>query len=254
MDPNDHSVLYAGTGEGYGNLDEVRGNGIYVTTSAGDQWDPLKSTLTPDFSSVQKLLVSPRDSKQLYAATSAGVFVSYDRGISWNRMVTSAGPLDAAPVNGCTDLALQTSSRPAYLFVACGNRAQGTVYRVADSAAPQVLLPVLSRHAMQRISIAIAPSRESVVYAMAAMDAGEGAAGLLGVFRSDSAGQAGTWSIRNKAADKLNRVLLSNPVQAYASDCFAKGLSVYLNQEWYGKVLGGDTQNPNAVMTGGVAV
>jgi hypothetical protein len=33
MDANDPDVIYAGTGEGFGNLDALRGGGIFRTTN-----------------------------------------------------------------------------------------------------------------------------------------------------------------------------------------------------------------------------
>jgi len=44
MDPNNHLVLYAGTGEGYFNVDGLRGNGIYKTVDGGANWTQLLST------------------------------------------------------------------------------------------------------------------------------------------------------------------------------------------------------------------
>ncbi|MPR35469.1 WD40/YVTN/BNR-like repeat-containing protein [Salmonirosea aquatica] len=44
-DPTNPQIMYAGTGEGYGNVDAVRGGGIWKTTDGGGTWNRLNSTI-----------------------------------------------------------------------------------------------------------------------------------------------------------------------------------------------------------------
>ncbi|MGH9309506.1 MAG: WD40/YVTN/BNR-like repeat-containing protein [Vicinamibacterales bacterium] len=76
MDPGDPQVIYAGTGEGFFNLDAIRGAGIFMTRD-GDIWTQLTSTTGPQFTSINRLAIS-RDSRILLAATPAGLFRSDD--------------------------------------------------------------------------------------------------------------------------------------------------------------------------------
>ncbi|HEX9164219.1 MAG TPA: hypothetical protein VF980_21130, partial [Thermoanaerobaculia bacterium] len=82
MDPHDHDVLYAGTGEGYfreevrGTGLPLRGNGIFVTRDAAATWQQLPSTVNADFQWVNDLAISAHDSKRIYAATRTGVWRS----------------------------------------------------------------------------------------------------------------------------------------------------------------------------------
>ena len=67
---------------------------------------------------------------------------------------------------------------------------------------------------MGRTSLAIAPSNQSVIYALSAsVCAGNYENGLHAVFRSSTNGDSGTWSarVRNTDATKLNTLLLTNP-------------------------------------------
>jgi photosystem II stability/assembly factor-like uncharacterized protein len=96
MDPKNPNVIYAGTGEGYFNIDGIRGAGVFKTTDGGATWTRLASTTTEDFYYVNDIVVSPTSSQRLYAATGAGVFRSLDGGASWTRIFNLTKPSPAA--------------------------------------------------------------------------------------------------------------------------------------------------------------
>src|SRR6202022_2633326 len=102
MNPNDHRIIYAGSGEGYFNIDAARGAGIFKTADGGTTWQQLENTKTPDFYYVQKIVISPTNTQRIYAATGTGIFRSLDEGKSWNKVV------EGESVNGCMDLAIQS--------------------------------------------------------------------------------------------------------------------------------------------------
>jgi hypothetical protein len=265
MAPSDYRILYAGTGEGFENIDAIRGNGIYRSLDNGITWTLLAETKDkPDFSYVQKIAVSPSSPSRVYAATGTGVFVCCSTDGSWNRLRTSNGPLDASQIGGCTDLAVQNKTPSGagpnnYVFVACGNLNDGSLYRTTDSATPGILELVLSTRG--RSSLAISPSQPSVVYAMATdakIEAAKSGPGLQMVFRSDRDGASGTWQSATNMGTRLNRMLLTNVDFAYNSKC---KLAVandgtfqdsFLDQGWYDNVLAVDPSTPNTVLAGGI--
>src|SRR5262249_11435110 len=57
MDPTDPKVIYAGTGEGFGNEDAIQGAGIFRTVD-GTTWTQLTATATPDFVAVTRIALS----------------------------------------------------------------------------------------------------------------------------------------------------------------------------------------------------
>jgi hypothetical protein len=89
--------MYAGTGEGYFNLDAVRGLGIYKSTDGGLTWSLLASTTTAgtnekDFNYVQKVAVYTNG--DVYASgisaincNRGGVLKSTDGGSTWTRVI-----------------------------------------------------------------------------------------------------------------------------------------------------------------------
>lgn len=256
MDPANPNVLYAGTGEGFSSVG-VRGSGIFKTTDGGIRWTRLTRTQTADFHYVSDIVISPRSSSRLYAATRTGVWRSTNGGRSWNRVLNPN--LQA----GCLDLAIRKDRADDVVFVACGNREQGTVYQNLKAQSSGQWVPVLQEEGMGRVSLALAPSNQDVIYALAAstvagpsQEAGENYQNAMhAVFRSTSGGGPGTWTaqVRNDDATKLNRLLLSSPLSAFRRECgSAPGNNSFRGQGWYDNTLAVDPTNPDRVWAGGI--
>jgi photosystem II stability/assembly factor-like uncharacterized protein len=97
--PNNANIIYAGTGEGYFNLDALRGAGIFKSTDGGTTWAPLAATIpsasNPHFRFVDRIAVSADGSTVLAAAyrggdefspTQPGLFRSVDGGVTWSQV------------------------------------------------------------------------------------------------------------------------------------------------------------------------
>lgn len=248
MDPKNPNIIYAGTGEGYFNIDGVRGAGIFKTTDGGANWTRLEGTTSLDFYYVNDLVVSPLNSQRVYAATRSGVMQSSDGGVTWTRA------LNPSVNGGCLDLAVRTDQQTDYLFAACGLFQQATVYRNTDAAGAGSWTPVLTDSGMGRTSLAIAPSNQNVVYALSASIANNPYRdGLHAVFRSNLSGEAGSWmpQTRNTDAVKLNTALLSNPLLAFLAEC-GLGPGRLSSQGWYDNVIAVDPTDANRVWAGGI--
>lgn len=83
--PGTPAVLYAATGEGFGNGDAIRGAGIFKSVNGGLDWFRLPATNTPDFYWVNELAISP-DASTLLAATGSGMWRSTDGGTTWSKV------------------------------------------------------------------------------------------------------------------------------------------------------------------------
>ncbi len=94
--PGDPNTMLAGTGEGFFNIDMIRGLGVFRSTNGGSNWSQLPSTNNSDFHYVNRLAYSP-DGNTVLAATRAGIFRSTDNGDSWSRRLPP-------PSNGVTDV------------------------------------------------------------------------------------------------------------------------------------------------------
>jgi photosystem II stability/assembly factor-like uncharacterized protein len=260
IDPHDPRSIFAGTGEGYYREDirgtnvPLRGNGIFATHDAGQTWTQLAQTANnDDFHWVNDLIMSPRDSQRLYAATRSGVWRSRDGGGTWTRV------LSTTVKGGCTDLIARPDTQSDTVFAACGVFEQATVYRnqnAQDDGSPWA--PVLSDDGMSRTSLAIAPSNPSIIYALSASNkTGPNATtqNLQAVYRSASGGDAGTWTTQVSAddSDKLNRVLLTNPIAAVSPQCDNKsGTGDWVPMGWHCNVIAVDPTNPDRLWAAGV--
>ncbi|HEY2964243.1 MAG TPA: Ig-like domain-containing protein [Pyrinomonadaceae bacterium] len=262
MDPTDSNTIYAGTGEGYFNGDGVRGAGIFKTIDAGAHWTRLASTASnTNFFFINDLVVSPANSQNVYAATRTGVFRSLDGGTNWTQVIVSNL---ANGANGAMDLVMRTDQATDYIYAAVGTFSTSHIFRNTDAAGAGTWVDVYSEPTMGRTSLAIASSNQNVIYAMAAcISCGAGTNpnfptanytdGLLGVFRSTSSGDAGSWTaqVRNNSANLQDTLLLSNPVNGALTQC-GFGTSQFLNQGWYDNVIAVDPTDSDKVWIGGV--
>jgi photosystem II stability/assembly factor-like uncharacterized protein len=257
MDPADRNTIYAGTGEGFyreevrGTGLPLRGYGIYVTQDAGETWTHLPSTANADFHWVNDLVVSPHDSSRIYAATRTGVWRSLDAGATWSRVVATTVK------GGCLDLASRTDTSGDYLFASCGTFEKATVYRTTDASTSGAWTSVLSDAEMGRTSLAIAPSNQSVIYALAASnESGAYSQGLLGIYRSEQNGDAGSWQpvfTNDPGAANAATLILANPLYGQLPECNGQAAKrQFINMGWYCNTIAVDPIDPNRVWAGGV--
>ena len=86
-DPSNPLIMYAGTGEGYFNLDAMAGAGIYKSVNGGNTWTQLAATNNNNFVFVFKVAVNAAG--VVLAATSTGLRRSADGGATWTKVLGS---------------------------------------------------------------------------------------------------------------------------------------------------------------------
>jgi len=250
MDPKNPAVLYAGTGEGFGNSDAVRGAGIFKTTSAGAGWTLLSATATEAFYYVNDIVISPNDSNRVYAATRQGIYLSTNAGTSWTQVH------DASTINGCTDLAVSDNAGTDRVFAACGMwTTSPTAYILRSTNNGTSWSQVHTQQYMDRTSLAIAPSNPDIIYALASNNNPTKkylyTNGLLAVLKSVDGGA--TWNAvytnTNDCTVPAN-MLLTNP-QSAMCPC-TDNPNNFSNQGWYDNVIAVDPANPDIVWAGGI--
>jgi photosystem II stability/assembly factor-like uncharacterized protein len=263
MDPFQPDTIYAGTGEGFGNVGSVRGAGILRTTDGGQSWTLLESTRqNSNFYFVNKIVISRKDTKRIYAATGTGVWRSLDGGQRWEQS------LDRTNLAlGCQDLAIRTDLEEDVLFASCRANPQGAIWRNRNANGDGQWEHVFTISFMNRTSLAIAPSRQGTIYALiASSEPGTCPTnpgphppgpcyrdGMLGVYRSLENGEPGSWEPRTRNTDenRLNTVLLSNPLLFFRDVC-SGGTKSFSSQGWYDNVIAVDPLNPERVWAGGI--
>jgi hypothetical protein len=108
IDPNNHNVIYAGTGDlTYGTFSSGS-QGILKSTNAGASWTllganvfgpgfPEQAGQFPQYQAVGKVRVDPRNSNNVVAGTKTGLYFSYDSGNTWSGPCTTnnfTGPVN----------------------------------------------------------------------------------------------------------------------------------------------------------------
>jgi hypothetical protein len=227
------TVMYAGTGEGWFNVDAVKGAGVFKSTDGGVTWARLSSTNGWEY--VQDMVID--NNGNVYAslrnASSSfrGVMRSIDGGVSWTQVVglplanfTSgrAADLEVAP-NGDVYATLGIFTRSQVLkssFSANG----------VNTGALGTWIDITPQHTAvtQRAELAIAPSNPNRLYLFMQDSA---TSQVSTVYRSYNAGT--TWdSLAAPAAINNNN----------------------FSQNWYNLIAAVDPANPDVLVVGGYHV
>lgn len=82
IDPFDHNIIYAGTGEAHNSLDSFHGAGLLRSKDGGQNWDLLSSDVYLG-SKFSRIVPNPKRPGFIYAATTRGVLRSLDGGGTW---------------------------------------------------------------------------------------------------------------------------------------------------------------------------
>lgn len=225
IDPNDHEVVYAGTGDlRYGSF-SFGSAGLLRSQDQGETWETLGADVFnaiydqpageyPQYQAIGKVQVDPRNSNNIVVGTKQGIFFSYDFGANW------AGPCYtngfSSQRQDTTGLELIDRGSSTQVIAAIGTRGFNTPVQpdldqngangLYDATLPASGCPtdwaLISRsdngwpagtgggtpypsNTMGRIDIAVAPSDPDVIYAQVAAIPSRG---QLGVWRSIDGG------------------------------------------------------------------
>jgi photosystem II stability/assembly factor-like uncharacterized protein len=218
LDPSDanYNTLYAGTGEGFYNIDGFRGAGIFQSSDGGATWSQLPATTGPAFVYVNRLAIS-QDGMTLLAAVRNGDASAMGISRSTDKGVTFA---DVPSVSGTEILDVDFNPSDATKAVAGGRN--GKAFYSTDGGATWAAatgLPTVAGFA-GRVELAYAANNATIVYASVDNNSGE-------VYRSNDGGQ--TYALQNTGTNYLG------------------------GQGWYANTLwAGDPTDQNLVVVGGL--
>ncbi|MGB1038801.1 MAG: WD40/YVTN/BNR-like repeat-containing protein, partial [Bacteroidia bacterium] len=159
-DPSNSDIMYFGTGEGFFNIDAIRGDGIFKSTDGGDSWTQLSSSSA--YSYVQKLAID--SSGNIYAATlNSGVVKSTDGGVSWSTVLSSTIPGSGtnSSYNRASDVEIASNGD---IYVSMGIFISDGIYKSTDDGT--TWSKVYTPTSEERIEIACAPTDSNYIYAL----------------------------------------------------------------------------------------
>jgi len=181
MDPNNSNIIYCGTGEANGAVDNYPGFGIMKSTNKGDTWSYLGLNIALHIGAID---ISKQNSNVVYAAVmgyrsfspNKGIYKSTNAGVNWQRVLfvsdsTSGIDVKVNPNNqNIVYAAMYERVRTPPSISKTGGITSG-LYRSSNAGVNWTLLgtsnglPAPST-TTGRISIAISRSNPSVVYSI----------------------------------------------------------------------------------------
>ncbi len=195
--PSDPNVIYVGMGESFPRGDMATGDGVWKSTDAGKTWTHVG---LDDTRVIGNIVVDPRNPAHVYVAAlghvfgpnkQRGVYESTDGGKTWKKILyvdqhTGAVNLVMDPSNPRVLYAAMWQVQRQPWYFASGGPGSG-LYKTTDGGAHWTNLthnPGMPKGTIGKISVAVAASDPSRIYAMVEAKTG-------GVFRSDNGGD--TW-------------------------------------------------------------
>ncbi|MFA6457131.1 MAG: hypothetical protein WCW40_09955, partial [Bacteroidota bacterium] len=226
INPHNANEMYIGTGEisgyelglvGTPGARTTYGLGILKSTDRGKTWHETGLTwLFSQNRSVQKIVINPKNSKTVFAATSEGTYRSFNSGATFEKVDATLMAMDAAINPNDTTV----------VYVACGQRNTAPnpgLYRSSNGGTTFVKQGNgLPANDFGRTSLAVAPSNGSIVFASIANAATHG---TLGLYRTTNNGTS--WELMS-------------------SENYMSG------QGWYNNIAAVHPTNPNTVFTAGL--
>ena len=214
MSSSNHSVIYAGTGEGFGGSAMITGAGIFLSTDKGSTWALLASTAkNQDFFFVNRIIIDPANENHVLACTNTGIFRSMDGGVNWKTVYKSNNrvqDIEAEPGN--------------FLVQYAGVNTVGVVKSIDGGESWSV--SSIGIGACSRVELTVSATNPNKVYACA-----EGPTSLTQVYLSEDRGL--TWSMFQKSV--------------------STNFSDYLgSQGWYDNTIVCHPYNDSIVYVGGV--
>jgi hypothetical protein len=190
----DGRTIYIGTGEVYGYRNSVGGQGIRTqrgsygigilkSADGGITWSKSIDWTQSNLRGVQKIVINPRRSSTVFAATTEGVYRSYDAGQNWTltNPTLMAVDLDIAP----------NDTNRLYCTFGSLNNPQNGIFRSLDGGTNWTKLTVgLPTTYSGKALLTIAPSEPNSLFASIAE-----AEVQIGLFKSTNGGD--TWTKMN---------------------------------------------------------
>ncbi len=202
LDPNDASVVWAGTGESNSQRSVSYGDGIYRSDDGGKSWQNLGLKKSEH---IGRMVIDPRDSKVVYVAAEGplwgpggdrGLYKTTDGGKNWKAVLSiseNTGVVDVALDPANPDILYAAAyQRRRHVYTLIDGGPESAIYKSTDAGATwSKLKSGLPSVEMGRIGLAVSPADPNVVYATI-----EAADGKGGIFRS--ADKGATWEKRNE--------------------------------------------------------
>jgi len=219
MDPNNHNVVWAGTGENNSQRNLAYGDGVYKTINGGKSWKNmgLKSS-----EHIGKIMIDPRNSDVVYVCSQGpawgpggerGLYKTTDGGKTWKAILTisentGVSDMEMDPRNPDV-LYAASHQRRRRVFTKIDGGPESRIYKSTDGGANwKKLTKGIPGGDVGRIGLALSPVNPDVIYALIELPNSKG-----GFYRSENRGE--TWSkksIINPTSPQYYQEIYCDPV------------------------------------------
>ena len=232
MDPNNHNVVWVGTGENNSQRSVSWGDGVYKTIDGGKSW---KNMGLKNSEHIGKIIVDPRNSNAVYVAAQGplwnaggdrGLYKTTDGGENWEKV------LEISENTGVTDVIFDPCNpdvlyaaayqRRRHVFTLINGGPESAIYKSVDAGKTWKKLKTgLPSVDMGRIGLTVSPVKPYYIYAII-----EAAEGKGGFFRSSDKGAS--WQKRNSYIANSPQYYMEivadpqNPDRVYSLDTYSR--------------------------------
>ncbi len=221
------NIIYAGTGEPFGNLGAIGGSGVFKSIDGGSTWQHLSATAS--LGDVGRIIINPTDDNNVIIATDSGIYRTTDGGVVWSKTYTTSNrvqDLDEDP----SDFNIQYGSVNG-LGLVKSTDAGITWSVVFDKDATDVDGNLIYNSNHSRFETSISPADPNTIF--------------LSVY-SGSGATVGTNTDFYVSRDKGATFTILTTTDSNAN--------LLTGQGWYDNVIMAHPYNPNVFYVGGVAV
>ena len=218
MDPNNHNVVWVGTGENNNQRSVAYGDGVYKTIDGGKSW---KHMGLKNSEHIGMIAIDPRDSDVVYIAATGplwsaggdrGLYKTTDGGKNWDKII------DISEHTGIHEVHLDPRDpdvvyavahqrrRHVYTYISGGP--ESAVYKSTDAGANfRKIMKGLPGGDVGRIGFDISPANPDVLYAVV-----EGSASGRGFYKSTNRGESWSKQSGYSASGNYYNEVIADPV------------------------------------------
>lgn len=231
MDPNNHNVIWVGTGENNNQRSVAYGDGVYKSEDGGESWENVG---LENSEHIGKIIIDPRDSDVVYVAAygplwsaggDRGVYKSTDGGENWEAVLTISEHTGVSEVHfdpKDPDVIYATAhQRRRHVFTQISGGPESGIYKSGDAGKTwKKINRGLPGGDKGRIGLAISPADPEYIYAVVEAKRGQG-----GFYRSLNRGAS--WEKRSSYSTSGNYYaeIFCDPQdreRVYSMDVFAQ--------------------------------